>query len=90
MTQDYYTGVCTIEGLTLKANEEFAIKTNEMRYFEDYEDDGSAHDKVVVGNKAGTRWTLEDGDVDVHYLKATEAGTYDITVDSTGKIYIVH
>ena len=90
MTQDYYTGVCTIEGLTLKANEEFAIKTNEMRYFEDYVDDGTAHDKVVVGNKAGTRWTLEDGDVDVHYLKATEAGTYDITVDSTGKIQIVH
>jgi len=90
MTQDYYTGVCTIEGLTLKANEEFAVKTNEMKYFEDYLEEGTANGKVIEGSVAGTRWTLEDGDVDVHYLKATEAGTYDLTVDSTGKIHIVH
>lgn len=91
MTQDYYTSVCTIEGLQLKANEEFAIQTNDMKYFEDYVDEGTANGKIVEGSVAGTVWDLDAGEeIDVHYLKATEAGSYDITVDSTGRIHIVH
>ena len=91
MTQDYYTGVCTIEGLQLKANEEFAIQANEMKYFEDYEDEGTANGKIIEGSKAGTKWdNVLFEEVDVHYLKATESGLYNLTVDSTGKIHIVH
>lgn len=81
-----------VEGLQLNANEEFAINLNNGNwgYFEDYLEEETAGGKITIGSKAGTRWSLEDGEIDVHYLKATEGGSYNISVDTDGKIHIVH
>ena len=93
LEQGPQAGEFHIEGLELKANEEFAINiySGDWRYFEDYVEEETAGGAIVVGSKAGTRWSLEDeGDIDVHYLKATEAGTYDISIDKTNsKVHIV-
>ena len=71
-----------IDDLALQANEEFAINTgNGWKYFEDYLDEGTANGKVVQGGAAEN---------EQHYLKATEAGEYDLKVDTFGKIHIVH
>ena len=84
------TRVYTLEGLELGANEEFAINTrgsNDWRYFEDL-NTASSSDKIVEGSKAGTRWGLEE-EYDVHYLKASEAGKYDVTVAANGSVTVV-
>ena len=93
MEADYEHSEFTIDGLQLKANEEFAINvySGDFRYFEDYVEEGTANNNVVEGSKAGTRWDDQVyTEYDVHYLKATEAGVYNIKVDSFGKIHIVH
>ena len=93
MLRNSETGEIYVNGLELNANDEFAINTSLggiWKYFEDYVDEGTAGGKVVQGSKAGTTWTSENEEADIHYLKATETGLYNIKVDSEGKVHIVH
>jgi hypothetical protein len=81
-----------INGLVLAENEEFTVFTSNgaiTKYFEDYEDLGTANGKIVEGSVAET---YEDESV-VHRFKTTEAGTYDISVNlqtTDGKVHITH
>jgi len=80
-----------VNGLELQANEEFAVCQvgSIWSYFEDYQDDGTAGGKVVEGSVGGTVW--KDGEeVERHNFKVTETGTYDIKVDTYGKVHVVH
>ena len=70
-----------INGLMLKENEEFLVnRSGGWSYFEDYLEEGTANNKVVEGSEKD----------DKHYLRVTEAGSYDIRVDTTGKIHVIH
>ena len=92
MTTDYYTNEITLNGLELQANEEFSIFTNSggiWKYFEDYVEEDTAGGKIIEGSSVGVIWTQE-GEAEVHKLKATEAGSYNLRVDSNGKLHIVH
>jgi len=90
MEDDTLTNSATHTGLELKANEEFVIYsrfTYTWSYFEDLV--GDAGGKIVQGSVGGKKWYMDqDGEIDVHYLKATEAGTYDISVDQEGKVTV--
>lgn len=84
-----------IEGLELAANEEFAICMggNMWHYFDSYEDEGTANDKIVQGSVAARVWdetVMEE--VDKYFFKATEAGSYNILIDNNSpqKVHIVH
>ncbi len=74
-----------IEGLTLAANEQFVINVDgtHWKYFEDFvlRNPDTANGKIIQGDETtGGK----------HNLKAIEAGTYDIYVNSEGEVDVVH
>lgn len=90
MEEDSSTHVLTYTGLELKANEEFSIYSN-YRYGWSYFEDcvGNAEGKIVQGSVGGKRWDMEQSaEVDAHNMKASEQGTYDISVDQDGKVTV--
>jgi len=84
-------GEAYVDGLALANGEQFAIcdQGYSWKYFEDYVEEDTAHGKVVMGTSAGTVW---DGtqEVERHFLQVTEAGEYNIKLDTYGKIHVVH
>ena len=71
----------------VRANEEFAINVNgSWLYFENYQDDGTANDKVVEGSVVPETQDFEPK----HMLKATENGKYSFRIEATNKIHITH
>lgn len=75
-----------LDDLELAAGEEFYIECRGYNSlgrlsFEHYQDDGTAHDKIVEGS---------EDELGQHNFRALEAGQYDLRVDTTGKVHIVH
>ena len=90
MEEDSTTHVLTYTGLELKANEEFSIYS-QYRYGWSYFEDcvGNAEGKIIQGSVGGKRWDMEQSaEVDAHNMKASEQGTYDISVDQDGKVTV--
>jgi len=72
-----------INGLHLFENEEVSIFRgygNNLA-FEDYVEEGTANEKVVEGSL---------NEQSTHNIKVTEDGSYDIRVDTSNKVHIVH
>ena len=84
-------GEAYVNGLTLANGEQFAIcdQSYSWKYFEDYVEEDTAHGKVEMGTSAGTVWDGTE-EVERHFLQVTEAGEYNIKLDTYGKIHVVH